>query len=213
MALLPALVGLVGCCIMDVAPQANFSWNPQEPLAHVPVQFTDLSTDSGGPLGSGGVVAWDWDFGDGSSASSQNPTHTYTQPGNYQVRLTVTDSCGLQDSTTKTITVGASLDGRWTGSIWDLIGNQFQFELVLNHSGPGNITGTAYVTGLSSPLISISFNPTTRQIQFSFAYAGTGNIWLFVGTYDPNLDCMEGYWENITTAPGRKVGDWRVCRQ
>lgn len=33
-----------------------------------------------------------WDFGDGNTSTSQNPTHTYTTLGNFNVQLTVTDA-------------------------------------------------------------------------------------------------------------------------
>jgi PKD repeat protein len=34
-----------------------------------------------------------WDFGDGSTSTLVNPNHVYTQPGYYQVKLTVKDGC------------------------------------------------------------------------------------------------------------------------
>ncbi len=42
-----------------------------------------------------GASKWLWDFGDGSTSTEQNPTHTYTSFGEYDVRLTMTtaDSC------------------------------------------------------------------------------------------------------------------------
>lgn len=47
--------------------------------------FTDLSQ--------GGITAWDWAFGDGGISTQQNPHHTYTQAGSYNVRLIVTNAC------------------------------------------------------------------------------------------------------------------------
>ena len=39
-----------------------------------------------------GEGKFSWDFGDGSPASSeQNPTHTYTTPGTYTAKVTLTD--------------------------------------------------------------------------------------------------------------------------
>lgn len=35
-----------------------------------------------------------WDFGDGAASAERSPTHTYSTPGNYTVRLTVTNSSG-----------------------------------------------------------------------------------------------------------------------
>lgn len=67
------------------------------------VQFTDQS--------SGNPVAWLWKFGDGDTSNVQNPVHTYTQNGNYSVRLVVTDSDNNKYSLVKEnyIKVGAVL--------------------------------------------------------------------------------------------------------
>ena len=46
--------------------------------------FTDAST--------GNPSDWFWDFGDSTTSTLQNPTHTYSNVGNYTVCLTVSDS-------------------------------------------------------------------------------------------------------------------------
>ncbi len=65
------------------------------------ISFTDSSA--------GNAISWNWDFGDGTTSNLQNPTHTYTASGTYDVSLTATASGG-SDSETKTgfITVNAS---------------------------------------------------------------------------------------------------------
>ncbi len=46
-----------------------------------------------------GVLTYRWTFGDGSPAStSPNPSHLYTAPGGYPVKLVVTDGRGCKDS-------------------------------------------------------------------------------------------------------------------
>ena len=40
------------------------------------------------------AVSWNYDFGDGSSSTEQNPTHTYSTPGIYNVVVQVTDEQG-----------------------------------------------------------------------------------------------------------------------
>lgn len=42
-----------------------------------------------------GATSWVWDFGDGTTSTEQNPSHTYTEFGTYDVRLTTVgaDSC------------------------------------------------------------------------------------------------------------------------
>lgn len=39
-----------------------------------------------------------WSFGEGSTSQDKNPTHLYTQPGEYSVQLKVTDDLGCTDS-------------------------------------------------------------------------------------------------------------------
>ena len=59
------------------------------------VTFTDSTQNA---------VSWFWDFGDGNTSNVQNPTHNYTQPGEYKVYLNTTNSNGCSDATSKTLT-------------------------------------------------------------------------------------------------------------
>lgn len=76
-------------------PVAGFVGEPRTGTAPLDVQFTDEST------GTFDIVSWAWDFGDGTTSEEQNPTHTYTDPGSYDVSLTVTDEIGLSDTEPK----------------------------------------------------------------------------------------------------------------
>ncbi|ROL62345.1 PKD domain-containing protein, partial [Bacteroidetes/Chlorobi group bacterium ChocPot_Mid] len=61
---------------------ANFEADVTDGYAPLKVKFTDKST--------GQPTAWLWTFGDGSpDGTTQNPVHTYTTPGVYNVSLTV----------------------------------------------------------------------------------------------------------------------------
>ncbi|HKK79025.1 MAG TPA: PKD domain-containing protein, partial [Phaeodactylibacter sp.] len=50
------------------------------------VAFSDASTFF--------PTSWNWDFGDGTTSTEQNPTHTYADPGTYDVRLEVCNENG-----------------------------------------------------------------------------------------------------------------------
>ncbi len=78
-------------------PVVDFSASPRSGCFPLPVQFTDLST-----TGNGTITSWQWDFGDGNFGNTQNPVHTYTAAGNYNVSLVVTNSNGCSRSLTKT---------------------------------------------------------------------------------------------------------------
>ncbi len=80
---------------LQVSPVANFSSNVTEGYAPLSVQFTDLSEYATG---------WYWDFGDVTNSTEQNPTHTYSTAGNYNVNLIIINSKG-KDSKLATINV------------------------------------------------------------------------------------------------------------
>jgi len=63
-------------------------------------QFNDQSIVSG----LDGIQQWNWTFGDGTNSASQNPTHQYPAPGNYQVKLKV-NSTYCSDSITQSVEV------------------------------------------------------------------------------------------------------------
>ena len=67
-------------------PRAAFSYEPQTGQAPLTVSFIDLSVP-----GSSAINSWSWDFGDTFYSTESSPTHTYTAPGIYTVRLTVSN--------------------------------------------------------------------------------------------------------------------------
>lgn len=82
----------------NLPPTAAFSFTTNGLTAN----FSDASTDPDGT-----VVAWSWNFGDGSTSTQQNPSHTYTAGGTYNVTLTVTDDDGAVGNTAQPVTVTA----------------------------------------------------------------------------------------------------------
>jgi CSLREA domain-containing protein len=53
--------------------------------------------------------SYDWSFGDGKTGSGVEPTHTYTEPGLYDVMLRVRDDKGREDSCTLRVEVKGAL--------------------------------------------------------------------------------------------------------
>ena len=51
------------------------------------------------------LTTFSWDLGDGTVAQGVDVTHTYTNPGDYQVALTVTDDKGRSSSATHAIKI------------------------------------------------------------------------------------------------------------
>lgn len=75
---------------------------PSIVCAPITVPFINNSQTAGS-----GPTLWQWDFGDGGISNLQNPTHTYTQSGQYTVRLIVSNltSCNIADTMIKSIIV------------------------------------------------------------------------------------------------------------
>lgn len=87
---------------LDNFLKADFTVVPDNcPLE--PIEFTGNAV--------GKISTHNWSFGDGSSSGQESPRHTYQQPQrekSFQVRYTVTDILGCQQSVTKAIKIYSS---------------------------------------------------------------------------------------------------------
>lgn len=83
-----------GCSFMierlynHIIPDREIMFYADTISGHVPleIQFTAMSDRD--------VTSWEWDFGDGEAAYVQNPTHTFTKAGCFDVTLTITHDQG-----------------------------------------------------------------------------------------------------------------------
>jgi parallel beta-helix repeat protein len=67
---------------------------PYYGLINKPLQFHGLAVGGRKPY------IWFWDFGDGNTSDEQNPPHTYTEAGKYDIILNVTDNSSNSSSDT-----------------------------------------------------------------------------------------------------------------
>ncbi|WP_281283808.1 ThuA domain-containing protein [Nocardioides dongxiaopingii] len=129
----PAATGLFNLNFFDAAgkgvsinskPQVGATGTPTQGSSPLTVDFTGSATDFDGD-----ALTYAWDFGvpgDADTATTLNAQWTYTEPGSYTARLTVTDAQGATASSTVPIRVlstcgtqqsdefdGTSLDGKW----------------------------------------------------------------------------------------------------
>ncbi|MCF8464269.1 MAG: PKD domain-containing protein [Flavobacteriales bacterium] len=81
-------------------PQADFT--PIDDCFQSNYPFEDVST-----ITSGTVDSWQWDFGDVATSIQQNPTHTYSVYGQYDVTLIALSDQGCGDTTMQQITLHA----------------------------------------------------------------------------------------------------------
>ncbi|GEO03944.1 hypothetical protein AAE02nite_16080 [Adhaeribacter aerolatus] len=89
---------LVPVMVAVEKPQVAFNYTPApETLAlNGLINFADQTPNA---------VSWHWYFGDKGESRAKAPVIQYQQPGNYQVKLVVTDNKGCVDSLTNTIRI------------------------------------------------------------------------------------------------------------
>jgi PKD repeat protein len=192
------------------APVAAFSADRYTGSLPLTVQFTDQSAGSA-PL------TYAWTFGDGGVSSLRNPSHQYTAPGIYTVRLLVTNGAGSDDEIkTGLITAGDPPIAAFTSDKRTGI-----TPLTINFDGSPS-------TG--SPVLSYAWDFNNDGITDStirtpsFTYYGTGNYTVkltvtnLLGTDDevkvdyirvtpnPPWKCGWGYRKNITIDKARVSG-------
>ena len=63
------------------------------------IYFEDLSTSEDK------IITWYWEFGDGGVANDNSPIHVFTNPGNYNVKLTVKTEEGISYSLKKPVLI------------------------------------------------------------------------------------------------------------
>ncbi|MBO1750289.1 PKD domain-containing protein [Actinotalea sp. BY-33] len=140
----------------NVVPVASFTSSADELTVSVD---GSASSDPDGQ-----VVSYAWSWGDGQStpaSSSPTATHTYAQPGEYAVRLTVTDDDGVTGEVTEAVvvtgppatttlvedtferTVTNGLGSAETGGAWSVAGTVSRYGVGdglgwLSMASPGN---------------------------------------------------------------------------
>jgi PKD repeat protein len=71
------------------SPNAAFSTDVSSGCPPLSVNFSNNSTMASG---------YQWDFGDGTTSTQIHPTHVYTSPGTYTVKLIASDAGGCKDT-------------------------------------------------------------------------------------------------------------------
>ena len=178
-----------GVNLEPILCEARFGASRQTICVGDTVQFFDDSYH--------GVTGWAWEFGDGNSANDQNPLHTFDEPGNYDVTLTVSNG-GNEVSLTELGFIqvldpdGMSLPFTENFEAEDLDDNWFMVD-VSNDGDGWEVTSVAGYTGEQSLRIhnwsnNVEFNRDQLisqamdmseaeliQVTYKWAYCYKGN--------------------------------------
>jgi PKD repeat protein len=157
--------------------QAQFNWNPKYPKTSESINFEDISL--------GYIIYREWDFGDGSNSNEENPNHTYTNPGIYDITLTVWDTHGESS----TINHEVEIRDQWTphaiaspdyysGNLYSI-----QFDAIESWDPDGSIIN--YEWDFDDGLYSNEISPL-----HDFSIAGWYEVKLTVTDNDNNIDIV-----------------------
>jgi PKD repeat protein len=127
--------------VANEPPVAKFEFDPGAPSSATVINFTATAEDPDGELAS---YEWDLD-GDGSTdVTGEGFNYSYTDPGKYNVTLTVVDDDGDVDSTTRLVVV-AGLEYNYDADATDfddsdVVESGVEFSVLNNHSDEIEIT-------------------------------------------------------------------------
>lgn len=126
-----------------VLPNVTSNFTVGTAIAGQPVQFTGTETTN--PAGHTSAINERlWNFGDGTTSTQTNPTHTYSNPGNYTVSYTVRATGGedgvCENTKTQTVTVTNQFSATATSNNTDPCEGETASISVTASGGYGNYT-------------------------------------------------------------------------
>jgi PKD repeat protein len=184
-------------------PIASFQFAISE-TNFLEVIFTNFSQNA---------TSYSWNFGDGNTSTEENPTHVYSNPGNYTVVLTASNSAGASANFENTITITDPdeayklLTGE-ESKTWKLFREGTSMSLGENAENPAN-----WWEGLTNN----GKRPCLYYQEFTFHFDGTyvfddkGSFWGEYGVFDGlwNFEeCFDATPENMINKDGIDVSAW-----
>jgi subtilisin family serine protease len=128
-----------------------------------------------------GAVTWWWDFGDGTTFSEANPTHTYTQPGEYWVTLTVGSQTGCHHTAFQQVTVDGDLTAVREPTVEEirLFPNPASDQVVLELEEPVTERFDVRIWATSGQLVrQFEFAPGQNRYTLSLDGISAGLYWV-----------------------------------
>jgi PKD repeat protein len=167
-------VGVTEIPQSDFAPIAYVGLSTDRGVVPLTIQFSENASGSQGAT----IASYLWNFGDCSPADrAQNPTHTFTAAGTFDVSVTVTDSNGQSDTADHKILVTAYKHSPTADFAWDVLDatrpNLVIFDGSTSKDIDGQITKYSWDLGDGS-------SADGRGVVHNYAKAGTYKVTLTV---------------------------------
>jgi len=152
---------------VTAAPEADFTYSTTA-CTNNSVSFTNTS------IGTDGTTIYTWDFGDATPTSNQqNPTHTYTVAGSYNITLTVSNGASCSNTSPNAV---ITVNDAPTATFTFTNNNQCAGTNISFSNTSANTTGaTNYSWNFGDSNSSLLKNPT-----HTYSAAGTYTVTLTV---------------------------------
>lgn len=199
-------------------PTASFTFTPGLPSVNATVTFNATASNPRG----GTIVSYLWNFGDGQTGTGVIATHAYAMYGTYLASLQVTDSEGLNGTTSHSIRVIIKPVANFTyAPTYPRANRPVFFNASQSYDPDGSIVSYAWdfgdgnVTTVSGPLISHIYAATNVYrvtLTVTDSDGLTDNATTTLAVYTPLHDvaivdvvlnrtlAYEGYGANISVA-------------
>lgn len=140
-------------------PVARFTLDPETGVA--PLVIRADAAESSDPDGS--IAQYAWDFADGGTATGVAVEHTYAEPGEFRVRLTVTDEQGATGSAEQAVLVMSRVAAnRYEVIEIPSLGGWYTEPRAINNRG--DVTGFSYFDGTDVAHAFLYSGGTTRDL-------------------------------------------------
>lgn len=156
-------------------PSPKFTSNYTLACTPANIQFTDESSP-----GEGSITSWNWDLGDGSTSTVENPSHTYTQTGYYNITLKVANSngCSYSASVTRYLRILGGVQPNFAfNQSSTSCAAPFTGQLLNQSAGPGNLSYAWTMSNGATPATSADTSPIV-----TFPNGGQYNVALQVSS-------------------------------
>lgn len=163
-----------------------------------------------------------WDFGDGNTSTEENPVHTFSEAGDYQVELTVTSASGTTASKTQTVSIVDPLAAQRAligenGKTWYLLADNSTGVNTMQ-VGPANRSEIWFALGsvgnqLQEPCVRpcIMDDTWTFNTDNTFTFENNGDFWAEGGVWAPAIEgtCFDtSNPDNWVNSEGADISAW-----
>ena len=180
-----ALVGIALGCLQacNRFPEPDFSWGPEDnPEAGDVIWFANETPEAS---------FYEWHFGDQIRSDLENPTHIYSEPGDYDVELTAYGDAGSR-SKTRTVTIHeptvlAFTITDSTGNI-PLPGTELR---IYDSEDAWEAVNEPLMIGYANSLGKVEFFNLEATVYYLWAYRDEAEGYWISGGYTPALSLNE----------------------